>query len=78
MSTTSESDSWFEQRLEAIHERFVRGEIDEVLYQGALEDLWRAFDNFVECADTATPAEAMYNSVDRRHVTDGRADGRAA
>jgi hypothetical protein len=42
--------SWLEQRLEAFHEKLIRGEIDEEAYQAARERLWRTYDNLVECS----------------------------
>jgi len=73
MSTSSDSESWFERRLAAIHERFARGEIDEAMYQWTLEGLWRTYDNFIEYAPSAASNEATDVGCSSRNLADGMA-----
>ena len=73
MNSTSDPDSWFEHRQEAIHDQFVRGEIDQAMYESTLEDLWRTYDAFIEFTPTTSPTEETNVGFESNSLADGRA-----
>ena len=54
MSTTFDSDAWWDSHVRTIQAKLTRGEIDGAQFQREIDELVEHYDNFVEAHDVVS------------------------